>query len=339
MFYQTRQRPNMRRKTGQLLSTARYRVPRPQLLLIIAILTFCGAFSFARSELQAAEPEVEASSLGEHGFAKSGDTRIHYVTAGKGPLLVMIHGFPDYWYTWRNQMPELAKTFQVVAFDQRGYNLSDQPVGVENYAMPKLVNDVKALIEHFGHEEAVVMGHDWGGAVAWSCAMTYPKMVNRLVILNLPDMNGLRRELANNPQQQKASAYARHFQSPGAASQLTAEGLAFWVKDPDARKKYVKAFERSSFEGMLNYYKANYPQPPYTTDAPAMPRVQCPVLMIHGLGDTALLPGALNDTWQWLDNDLTLVTIPKVDHFVQHAAATKVTHRVSTWLNTSTIEK
>ena len=87
MFYQTRQRPNTRRKTGQLLSTARYRVPRPQLLLIIAILTFCGAFSFARSGLQAAEPEVEASSLGEHGFAKSGDTRIHYVTAGKGPLL------------------------------------------------------------------------------------------------------------------------------------------------------------------------------------------------------------------------------------------------------------
>ena len=101
----------------------------------------------------------------------------------------------------------------------------------------------------------------------------------------------------------------------------------------------MKAFERSSFEGMLNFYKANYPKPPYTADTTAMPRVQCPVLMIHGLGDTALLPGALNDTWQWLDNDLTLVTIPKVDHFVQHGAATKVTHRVSTWLNASTIEK
>ena len=335
MLNQTLQRS----KKGRLLSTMLHRLRRLPLLLILAFLTFPGTFSCACSELQAAEPEAEATSLGEHGYAKSGDTRIHYVTAGKGPLLVMIHGFPDYWYTWRNQMPELAKTFQVVAFDQRGYNLSDQPVGVENYAMPKLVDDVKALIEHLGRKEAVVMGHDWGGAVAWSFAMTYPKMVDRLVILNLPHMNGLRRELANNPEQQKASAYARHFQTPGAASQLTAKGLAFWVKDPEARKKYVKAFERSSFEGMLNFYKANYPKPPYTADTTAMPRVQCPVLMIHGLGDTALLPGALNDTWQWLDNDLTLVTIPKVDHFVQHDAATKVTHRVSTWLNASTKEK
>jgi len=339
MLNQTLLCSKMKRKKRRLLSTASHRWRHLRLLLIIAFLTFTGTFSISCRGLQAAEPEVEATSLGEHGYAKSGDTRIHYVTAGKGPLLVMIHGFPDYWYTWRNQIPELAKTFQVVAFDQRGYNLSDQPVGVENYAMPKLVDDVKALIKHLGHEEAVVMGHDWGGAVAWSFAMTYPKMVDRLVILNLPHMNGLRRELANNPEQQKASAYARHFQTPEAASQLTANGLAFWVKDPEARKKYVKAFERSSFEGMLNYYKANYPKPPYTTDATAMPRVQCPVLMIHGLGDTALLPGALNDTWQWLDNDLTLVTIPKVDHFVQHGAATKVTHRVSTWLNASPTEK
>jgi len=289
--------------------------------------------------LQAEELKPEATPLGEHGYAKSGDTRIHYVTAGKGPLLVMIHGFPDYWYTWRNQMPELAKTFQVVAIDQRGYNLSGQPAGIENYSMPKLVNDVKAVIEHFDRKEAVVMGHDWGGAVAWSFAMTYPKMVDRLVILNLPHMNGLRRELANNQKQRNASAYARRFQEPDAASQLTANGLAFWVKDSDARKKYVKAFERSSFEGMLNYYKANYPRPPYTNQNAAMPKVQCPVLMIHGLGDTALLPGALNDTWQWLDNDLTLITIPKVDHFVQHSAADKVTHRVSTWLNLSTAKK
>ena len=305
----------------------------------VVVLTTIVFMNSACVMLQAEEPKPEATPLGEHGYAKSGDTRIHYVTAGKGPLLVMIHGFPDYWYTWRNQMPELAKTFQVVALDQRGYNLSDQPVGIENYSMPKLVNDVRALIEHFGRKEAVVMGHDWGGAVAWSFAMAYPKMVDRLVILNLPHMNGLRRELANNPEQRNASAYARRFQTSEAASQLTANGLAFWVKDPDARKKYVKAFERSSFEGMLNYYKANYPKPPYTTQDPAMPKVQCQVLMIHGLGDTALLPGALNDTWQWLDNDLTLITIPKVDHFVQHSAADKVTHRVSTWLNLSTAEK
>jgi pimeloyl-ACP methyl ester carboxylesterase len=161
---------------------------------------------------------TEIEGLGEHGYADSDGVKIHYVTKGKGPLLVMIHGFPDYWYTWRKQMPVLAKHFQVVAMDQRGYNKSDAPTGVENYTMPKLTGDVKAILEHFGQERAVIVGHDWGGAVAWSFAMKYPEMTERLVILNLPHPKGLLRELANNPEQHKASAYARHFQQPGAAT-------------------------------------------------------------------------------------------------------------------------
>lgn len=273
--------------------------------------------------------------VGEHGFAQSGDVRIHYVTAGKGPLVVMIHGFPDYWYTWRRQMPALAEHYRVVAIDQRGYNRSDQPVGVENYAMPKLVEDVEAVIRHFEKPSAVIVGHDWGGAVAWTLAMTKPELVERLVILNLPHLHGLQRELAENPVQQKASAYARRFQQPDAASTLTAEGLAFWVKDADARSKYVEAFRRSSFEGMLNYYKANYPREPYRKPNEAPPKVKCPVLMIHGLRDTALLPGALNDTWQWVEQDLTLVTLPRAGHFVQQDAAEKVTRVISTWLETT----
>lgn len=272
------------------------------------------------------------TDLGTHGFAKSGDVKIHYVTQGEGPLVVMIHGFPDYWYTWRRQIPELAKHFQVVAIDQRGYNRSDQPDGVENYAMSKLVGDVKAVIEHFEQDQAVIIGHDWGGAVAWTFAMSNPDMTDRLVILNLPHLNGLRRELANNPDQQKASAYARHFQTAGAASQLTAEGLSFWVKDEAAKAKYVAAFKRSSFESMLNYYKANYPREPYEEPAGDVPKVKCSVLMIHGLKDTALLPGALNDTWDWLEKDLTLVTLPNAGHFVQQDAADTVTRTVVNWL-------
>jgi epoxide hydrolase 4 len=269
---------------------------------------------------------------GVDGFADSGDVRIHYRAAGEGPLVVMIHGFPDYWYTWRKQIPQLAKHFKIVAIDQRGYNLSDQPEGVANYAMSKLVGDIKSVIEHFGQEQAIVVGHDWGGAVAWSFAATYPKMTDRLVILNLPHPNGLRRELANNPDQQQASAYARHFQSDEAASQLTAEGLAFWVKEVDARARYVEAFRRSSFDAMLNYYKANYPREPYDDKAQQMPTITCPVLMIHGLDDTALLPGALNDTWKWIDNELTLVTIPGAGHFVQQDAADRVTRTIDAWL-------
>ena len=274
-----------------------------------------------------------AEELGEEGFADSDGVKIHYVTAGKGPLVVMIHGFPDFWYTWRKQMPELAKHFQVVAVDMRGYNLSDQPTGVENYAMPKLVGDIDAVVKHFKQDRAIIVGHDWGGIVAWTYAMTFPDKTQRLVILNLPHPKGLQRELANNPQQQKNSQYARNFQQPDAASKVLPEMLTFWVKDAEARKIYVEAFKRSSIEGMLNYYKANYPREPYQYDEEAkFPPVQCPVLMFHGLNDEALLPGALNDTWKWLDKDLTLVTIPGAGHFVQQDAAEKVTKSMVAWL-------
>lgn len=272
-------------------------------------------------------------NLGSHGFAQSGDVRIHFVTKGEGPLVVMIHGFPDYWYTWRKQMPALSEKFKVVAIDQRGYNESSQPDGVENYTIDKLVGDVRAVVQHFKQDKAVIVGHDWGGMVAWSFAMAHPEMTEKLIILNLPHPKGLLRELAQNPEQQKNSAYARFFQTPEAASQLTPEGLSTWVRDESARAKYVQAFQRSSIDGMLNYYKANYPREPYTAPNNVGPKVQCSVLMFHGLKDKALLPGALNDTWQWIDNDLTLVTVPEADHFIQQDAADLVTRTMVNWLN------
>ncbi len=286
-----------------------------------------------QSDPKPAKDPNEEIDVGTHGFAQSGDVRIHYVTRGEGPLVVMIHGFPDYWYTWRNQMPAIAEKYQVVAIDQRGYNLSDQPEGVPNYTMDKLVGDVRNVILHFKRENAVVVGHDWGGMVAWQFAMTYPKMTERLVILNLPHPNGLRRELANNPEQQKNSEYARFFQSPIAASMVKVETLVGWVKDPADRLVYTKAMKRSSIEGMLNYYKANYPREPYTVPDSTGPKVQCSVLMIHGLKDKALLAGALNDTWNWLERDLTLVTVPESDHFVQQDASDTVTKTIVGWLN------
>jgi pimeloyl-ACP methyl ester carboxylesterase len=275
---------------------------------------------------------VRAEEAAEtHGHVDSGGVKIHYVTRGKGPLVVLLHGFPDFWYTWRHQMPALAERFRVVAVDLRGYNRSDRPEGVEQYAMPKLVGDVRAVIEHFGTKQAVVVGHDWGGAIAWSFAMQHPEMTERLVILNVPHPAALARELAQNPAQQQASAYARHFQEPGAAGELTAEALTFWVRDADAKARYVEAFRNSSFEAMLNYYKANYPRPPYRTPGEP-PKVKCPVLMIHGLKDTALLPGGLNDTWKYLEKDLTLVTVPDAGHFVQHDAPEFVTSEIVRWL-------
>jgi pimeloyl-ACP methyl ester carboxylesterase len=263
-----------------------------------------------------------AGELFDEGFVDSGGVRIHYVTKGKGPLLILMHGFPDYWYTWRGQMPALAKHFQVVAIDLRGYNKSDQPKGLENYTMQKLVGDVDSVVRHFKQKKAIVAGHDWGGAIAWSYAMAYPEKTERLVILNLPHPKGLQRELATNPQQQKNSEYAKN---------LTPELLAMWVKDPQDRKKYVEALRRSSLEGMLNYYKANYPKPPYK-DEMTYPPVKCPVLMFHGLDDPYLVPGALNDTWKWVEKDLTLITVPKAGHWVHHDASEMVTKRMVRWL-------
>lgn len=274
---------------------------------------------------------AEADELGEHGFVDSGDVKIHYVTAGEGPLVVMLHGFPDFWYTWRKQMPAISQDHQVVAIDLRGFNESDKPDGVESYALAKLVGDVEAVVKHFGRTKATVIGHDWGGMIAWSFAMQHPEMTERLVILNLPHPACLTRELANNPAQQQASAYARRFQQADAASQLTAEGLTRWVKDETAREQYIQAMKRSSFESMLNYYKANYPREPYTQQTD-FPMVKCPVLMIHGLNDTALLADGLNGTWKYLEQPLTLVTVPGADHFVQQDASELVTRTIVDWL-------
>ena len=151
-------------------------------------------------------PALPAQELGQAGYADSGGVKIHYVTLGKGPLVVMLHGFPDYWYTWRDQIPVLAKQHQVVAIDLRGYNKSSQPEGVENYAIEKLIGDVDAVLKHFKRDKAVIVGHDWGGFIAWSYAMARPDRTDRLIVLNLPHPKGLMRELANNPQQQKNSA-------------------------------------------------------------------------------------------------------------------------------------
>ena len=282
--------------------------------------------------------ELHAQEGWREGFADSQGVKIHYVTAGEGPLVVLLHGFPDFHYTWRDQIPALAKTCQVAALDLRGYNTSDQPTGVENYTLDKLVADVVAVVRHLGRERATIVGHDWGGAIAWNVALRHPELTERLVILNLPHPRGLLRELKNNPEQRKNSAYARAFQLPGAAAALTPEAIAGWVREPEAREKYVAAFRKSSLEGMLNYYRANYPREPYEVPA-ELPQVKCPVLMIHGLDDTALLPGALNDTWQWIDNEFSLVTIPKAGHFVHRDQPERVTRALVDWLAAHPVAK
>ncbi len=277
----------------------------------------------------------------EHGVVDNNGVKIHYAALGEGPLVVMVHGYPDFWYTWRDQMAALSKQFHVVAIDLRGYNKSDKPKGVENYTMRALIGDVAAVIQHFEQEKAVLVGHDWGGAIAWQVAMWRPDLVEKLVVLSTPHPNGLFREMANNPDQQKNSQYARDFQKVDAHKSLTAEGLAGWVQDENAKEHYIEAFRRSDFEAMLNYYKANFPSSSSsnqsasgTPTAPAtLRKVKCPTLVIFGLQDKALLPAGFNETWQWIEKDLTMVALPEAGHFIQKEASEMVTRSMTMWLN------
>jgi len=270
-------------------------------------------------------------------YAQNGAVKIHYVVDGQGPLVVLIHGFPDYWATWKPLMAELNKAgYRTAALDMRGYNLSDKPEGEAAYAMPNLIGDVAAVIAAEKAKDAVVVGHDWGAAIAWQFTFARPELVNKLVIMSVPHPSGFAREMATNADQQKNSQYARNFQQPGFEKNLTAEGLAGWVKDPAEKPGYIEAFKRSNFTSMLNYYRANYPRgtgQATGVTAPSPPDIKVPVLVIHGMKDTALNAAGHAGTWNHVTADTTIVMIPSAAHFVQHDAEALVDRTVRDWLN------
>jgi pimeloyl-ACP methyl ester carboxylesterase len=267
-------------------------------------------------------------------YASNGDVKIHYMAGGKGPLVVMLHGFPDYWATWRPLIGTLSPHYRVAALDLRGYNLSDKPAGEAAYAMPNLIGDVAAVIKAEGETSAIVIGHDWGAAIAWQVAINRPDLVRRLVILSVPHPAGFLREMSSNKDQQANSQYARNFQTPGFEKSLTAEGLAQWVNDPAAKPGYIEAFKRSDFTAMLNYYRANYPKdvggsaPP-----PPLAPIKASVLVIHGMKDTALNAAGHSGTWDHVEADTTILMIPGAGHFVQHDAGAMVNRTIRDWLD------
>lgn len=298
-------------------------------------LTFAGVIAMAMTLAFAAQGATPAAKSHDR-YAQNGAVKIHYVVEGNGPLVVLIHGFPDYWATWKPLMATLsAAGYRTAALDNRGYNLSDQPKGEAAYAMPNLVGDVAAVISAEGQKDAVVIGHDWGAAIAWNVAMTRPEVVNKLIIMSVPHPAGMARELATNKAQQEGSNYARNFQKEGSEKVLTAEGLAGWVKDPKEKPGYVEAFKRSDFAAMMNYYRANYPKGTGEAVGPpqAFPPVKVPVLVIHGMKDTALNAAGHNGTWEHVTADTTILMVPTAGHFVQHDAQDLVDRTVKDWLN------
>jgi len=268
----------------------------------------------------------------EHHYVDNNGVKIHYAIVGNGPLIVFIHGFPDYWMSWRHQMLALSKSFRCAALDMRGYNLSDKPKGVENYKIDLLVSDVAAVITDQGKNSAIIVGHDWGGATAWNLAMKRPELCQKLVVLNMPHPYALARELANNPEQVKYSQYARNFMDPEFYKQISLERLGNWVTEPAMKSKHLEAMKRSDPQAMLHYYQANYPREPYREWKSEPTKVKMPVLLIHGLKDKALASSGLNGLWNWVEQDLTITTIPGADHFVQQDAADLVSRTIIAWL-------
>jgi len=298
---------------------------------------FAGAIAAAMTLAFAANAAAPAAAKLEDKYAQNGEVKIHYVAEGKGPLVVLIHGFPDYWATWKPLMKTLsAAGYRTVALDTRGYNLSDKPQGEAAYAMPNLVGDVAAVIKAEGVKDATVVGHDWGAAIAWNVVLTRPELVNKLIIFSVPHPAGLARELATNKDQQANSQYARNVQKEGSENQLTAERLAGMAnKDPKEAAGYLEAFKRSDFAAMMNYYRANYPRgvgdqvgPPQT-----FPKIKVPVLVIHGMKDTALNAAGHAGTWNYVDADTTIVMVPTAGHWVQHDAEKLVDRTIKDWLD------
>lgn len=277
-------------------------------------------------------PSDVAEASFKQGFLENRKVKLHYAEVGSGPLVLFVHGFPDYWYTWREQMLAITDNYHAVAIDLRGFNLSDKPEGSKNYQMRNLVSDIAAVGRHFETESFTLVGHDWGGAIAWATAMAAPAMIKQLVICNSHHPATFRRELEHSAEQRKASEYAKFFKTEGAHKSLSAPELAKWVKDPEAKKKYIEAFERSDYEAMLSLYQ-NYPDVPIEGDAPAFPKIQCPVLHFHGLDDEYILPGGLAETWKWMDNEYNLVTVPHAGHFVQQDASEVVSRNLKSWLS------
>jgi len=269
----------------------------------------------------------------EHHWADNDGVKIHYVTLGKGKPIVFVHGFPDFWYTWREQMSALSSDFLTVAIDTRGYNQSDKPKGVENYDLAYLVADIDAVRVDLGVDEIILVGHDWGGVQTWKYAMAHPEHTERLVILNLTHPNGFAAVYANPTEaQRRNTGYARNFietpfdddrdASPYARLAQGAGEVVFG--------HYKEAMGRSYSDGMLNYYRANYAD--VSGGNLDVSQLQMPVLQFHGLLDNAVDKDGLRDTWNWIDKDYTLVTLPDVGHWVQRDGAEIVSATMRSWL-------
>ncbi len=282
----------------------------------------------------------------KEGAVDSNGVKIVYHTAGEGPLVIFIHSITGPWFDFRHQMVALSERYRVVAMSTRGTDKSDKPEGVEHYTSAKIAEDIDAIIRHFGEDKAVIIGQDSGGLHAWHFAMTYPEKTDRLISLGSVHPAGLIRELATDPDQQKASTFQRGMQeNPNAGAQF-GERMRNRPPQrgdsPELAQLRKKAYDRLYAESIVNFYKANWPRSPVTLETEAFgfrigefPPVKAPTLFIYGKDSGPFQNSTLNDMWQWVEGDLTIHVLPGVGHGPHTQVPEFVTPRIMEWLATS----
>jgi pimeloyl-ACP methyl ester carboxylesterase len=265
-----------------------------------------------------------------------------------------VHGFPEFWAAWENQLVEFGRDHQAVALDLRGFNLSSKPADPRQYHIKLLVEDLRSLMAHLGHRRMVLVAHDWGGGVAWAFANRYPELVEKLIIINSPHPSVFARELLDNPEQRRASEYMNLFRSADAEKLLSADNYAYmadilfrwgsqWRLTPEKRQRYIEAWSQpGALTGGLNYYRIS-PLHPATSEAEASiirqiaqaPRqmfaVTIPTLVIWGELDEALLVGNLDGLEQFVDH-LTVHRLADATHWVVHEKGVQVNSLIRSFL-------
>lgn len=267
-----------------------------------------------------------------HADIISNGIKLHYVTQGEGPLLVLLHGFPEFWYSWRHQIPALATDFRVVALDLRGFNDSDKPHDPSSYCMDELLLDLEGVIHGLGYQRCILVGHDWGGAIAWCFAYAYPEMVEKLVVMNIPHPAKFRAGLLNLEQLQR-SWYIFFFQLPwlpelvlewadfraiaAAFTETAVNKAAFSLADIEAYKD--AAAKRGALTAMVNYYRNLF--------RGVLDRqwgvLNIPTLMLWGEEDTALGKELTYGTEAYV-KDLSIHYIANSGHWVQQEQPQRV---------------
>ena len=285
-----------------------------------------------------------ASVVAEAGAVDSDGIRIVFHTAGEGPLIIFVHSITGPWFDWRHQMVSLSDHYRVVAMSTRGTDKSDKPEGVEHYTMAKISSDIEAIIGHFGEEEAIIVGQDSGGFYAWHFAMTHPSKTSRLISVGTVHPAGLIRELVSNPNQQKASTFQRGMQeNPNAGAEFgerIRQRRSRQGDTPVLKKLREEAYQSLYAESVVNFYKANWPRPPFTNETEGFgfrigefPLVQAPTLLIYGEESGPFKPETLNDIWRWVSGPLTLEVLPGVNHGPHTEVPEIVTPRIVEWLD------